>query len=57
MTRRKRDETLMAAGSGPANIWTPSEDRRNVRLAIPPVNLVGLAEPYIKSGNGSLARP
>jgi hypothetical protein len=27
--------TLMAVGSGPANIWTLSEERRNVRLAIP----------------------
>ena len=45
MRRRKRGETLMAAGSGPANIWTLSEDCRNVRLAIPPVNLAGLAEP------------
>jgi hypothetical protein len=35
----------MAVGSGPANSWTLSEDRRNVRLAIPPAYLAGLAEP------------
>jgi hypothetical protein len=45
MTRRKRGENLMATGFNPANIWTLSDDRRSVRLAIPPVNLAGLAEP------------
>ena len=46
MTRRNPDAIKVSPRlSGPANIRTLSEDCRNVRLTIPPVNLAGLAEP------------
>ena len=39
------EERMMPVKASQATMWTLSEDRKSVRLAVPPLRIVGIPEP------------